>query len=147
MLVEIMNYTQKADSLIIEIFEKNETIPSKAITLFSHVLNAQHIWASRVLEKASLYGVWEEHLPETFRSIAENNFKLFESIFEKVDLAKMITYSNSSGVTYSNLVSDILFHAINHSTYHRGQIASLLKASTIHPPVTDYIMIKREMQL
>lgn len=147
MLATIMNYTQVADGRIIEIFGKNETIPAKAITLFSHVLNAQHIWASRILEQASLYTVWEEHSPEAFPSISKDNFELFAFIIENVDLTKEITYSNSSGNSYSNVVSDILFHAFNHSTYHRGQIASLLKANAIQPPTTDYIMIKREMQL
>ncbi len=147
MLGEIMNYTQIADARIIEIFDKNEFIPAKAITLFSHILNAQHIWACRILEKTSLYAVWEEHSSETFSSISKSNFESFATIFEKVDLTKVITYSNSSGVTYSNAVSDILFHAFNHSTYHRGQIASLFKANGIQPPITDYIMIKREMQL
>ena len=54
MLVEIMNYTQVADARVVEAFEKNESVPTKAITLFSHVLNAQHIWASRILGKPSI---------------------------------------------------------------------------------------------
>lgn len=147
MLAEIMNYTQVADARIIEVFEKNTFIPAKAITLFSHVLNAQHIWANRIVQRAPLYSVWEEHLPMAFASISKHNFELFAFIFENVDLTTEITYSNSSGFTFTNVVQDILFHAFNHSTYHRGQIASLLKANAIHPPVTDYIMIKREMQL
>lgn len=147
MLIEIMNYTQVADARIIEVFQVNKSIPAKAISLFSHVLNAQHIWASRILGKTSLYTVWEEHSAEVFTTISNSNFELFTFIFENIDLTKQITYTNSSGVTFSNVVQDILFHAFNHSTYHRGQIASLLKANTIQPPVTDYIMIKREMQL
>lgn len=147
MLAEMMKYTQVADERIIEVFEQHNLVPAKAIYLFNHVLNAQHVWASRVLGRASLYGVWEEHSPQAFSSISKGNFELFSSIFEKVDLAKEITYINSIGDTYTSVVKDILFHVFNHSTYHRGQIASLFKGESISPPVTDYIMLKREMYL
>lgn len=36
---------------------------------------------------------------------------------------------------------------VNHSTYHSGQIASLLKADDIVPPATDLIILKRDMLL
>ncbi len=147
MLIEMMNYTQVADNRIIEVFEKNERIPAKAISLFNHVLNAQHIWASRILGTASLYAVWQEHSPEAFSNVSAVNFKLFSAIFENVELTQEITYAKSNGDIFSNLVNDILFHVINHSTYHRGQIASLFKLNGIEPPVTDYIILKREMHL
>ena len=38
----------------------------------------------------------------------------------------------------------MLFHFVNHSTYHRGQIASNLKEHGIEPLVTDYIFYKRK---
>ncbi|WP_209331385.1 DinB family protein [Lunatimonas salinarum] len=34
-------------------------------------------------------------------------------------------------------------HIVNHSTYHRGQIATLFRESGLQPVVTDYIMLKR----
>ena len=33
----------------------------------------------------------------------------------------------------------VLRHVVNHSTYHRGQVASKLKRLGIEPPATDYI--------
>ena len=30
-------------------------------------------------------------------------------------------------------------HVVNHSTYHRGQVASKLKRLGVEPPVTDFI--------
>lgn len=147
MLVELMNYTKVADARVISVFLNNGVIPEKALSLFNHVLNAQHIWASRVLDKPSLYAVWEEHSPQAFSSVSTGNFELFKYILEHVDLSKEISYTNSRGDSFTNVVKDILIHAFNHSTYHRGQIASLLKINEIEPPVTDYIMLKREMYL
>ncbi|WP_379084396.1 DinB family protein [Pedobacter sp. UC225_65] len=48
---------------------------------------------------------------------------------------------------YTGIVKDILFHVFNHSTYHRAQIATLFKESGITPPVTDFIILKRNQQL
>lgn len=147
MLAEMINYTRVADERMLSIFEHNKIVPAKAITLFSHMLNAQHIWANRILEKLPIYAVWEEHSLASLRSIADDNKRLLTFILETIDLQKEIAYGNSGGRTYVNVVQDILFHVVNHSTYHRGQIASLLKAEAIAPPVTDFIILKREMQL
>lgn len=146
MLREILHYTQVADKKLIEIFQSNQNISLKAISLFSHVLNAQHIWANRILNQQPKFGVWDEIEVILFAEISEENFSLFYKIFDTIPLDEEITYKNSKG-EYTNLVQDILFHVANHSTYHRAQIATLLKSSGIHPPVTDYIMLKRDYQL
>ncbi|MBC6112539.1 DinB family protein [Pedobacter fastidiosus] len=146
MLKEIMHYTQVADGKLIEIFQKEQDISPKVISLFSHVLNAQHVWANRILGLQAKLGVWENIEVEHFSEISKQNFKLLGEIFDTMSMDKEITYKNSTG-EYTNTVKDILFHAFNHSTYHRAQIAAMLKLDGIHPPVTDYIMLKRDQQL
>lgn len=147
MLAEMIKYTQVADELMIKTMLAHKPVPAKAISLFSHVLTAQHIWTQRIFDRAPLYAVWEEHLPEDFFRISAANFNLLKDVLDRIDLDQVITYTKSSGETFTNSVKDILFHVVNHSTYHRAQIASLLKAESIHPPITDYIILKREMQL
>ncbi len=141
-----MHYTQVADGKLIEIFQHEKSISPKAISLFSHVLNAQHVWANRILGEPVALGVWENSSADRFAEIAADNFKLLGKILDTVSLEKEITYKNSTGI-YTNTVKDILFHIFNHSTYHRAQIASLFKLDGIHPPVTDFIMLKRDHQL
>ncbi|MCH7396746.1 hypothetical protein MM236_02050 [Belliella sp. DSM 107340] len=63
--------------------------------------------------------------------------------YDKFDFNITADYSNSKGQKYSSSVRDILFHIINHSTYHRSQIASELKNQGIEPLITDYIFFKR----
>ena len=147
MLVEMMKYTQWADEKLIAVFDQQEVIPEKASSLFSHVLNAQYIWACRILAKGPQFQVWEVHETSTYTKISKTNFTMLAEILKTVDLEKEISYTNSRGESYRDLVKDILFHVFNHSTYHRGQIASLLKVHAIQPPATDYIQLKREMYL
>lgn len=59
-------------------------------------------------------------------------------------LKKKISYKNSRGERFENSVRDILFHVINHSTYHRGQIATDCKLHGMTPLATDYIFYKRD---
>lgn len=147
MLKEFMKYTQLADEKIIQLFQQNENQPEQAITLFNHVLNAQHIWASRLLNIEPLYQVWQNHQPSDYAEISKLNFKLLAKILETIAMDKEITYVNSQGQHFVNIVKDILFHVFNHSTYHRAQIATLFKAKSIQPPITDYIMLKRNNEL
>ncbi|ARS42798.1 hypothetical protein CA265_25305 [Sphingobacteriaceae bacterium GW460-11-11-14-LB5] len=141
---EIINYTALADQRIIDIFKLATIELPDAERLFSHVLNAQHIWAQRISGKVPLYGVWDIHPKENFESIAAENFKLIRMALKEHALDKKILYRTSQGVQYENRIDEILFHLFNHSTYHRGQVVTLLKKEGFTPPVTDYIMLKRD---
>lgn len=147
MLAESIHYTEVADGKLIAIFQLHEPISPKAIALFSHVLNAQHIWANRILGLTPSYKVWDEHEVGQFEEISKTNFKLLADILKQISLTKELSYVNSKGDQFTSSVQDILFHVVNHSTYHRAQIATLFKADGITPPVTDYIMLKRDYQL
>lgn len=147
MLDEFLKYTQLADQKMIKLFENMGEPPAKAIVLFSHVLNAQHIWACRILGNKSIYQVWDNHQPSAYVAISTSNFESLAHILATVDLEKEIVYKNAAGQQFVGVVKDILMHVFNHSTYHRGQIASVFKSAAVEPPVTDYIMLKRNGEL
>jgi hypothetical protein len=76
MLAEFMKYTQIADAKLINLFQQHKNVPEKAIFLFSHILNAQHNWACRILDREPSYQVWENHDPKTYAKISAVNFEL-----------------------------------------------------------------------
>lgn len=141
---EIIDYTKVADQYIIAIFNQSTVAQPEAAQLFSHVLNAQHIWGKRMLGLRPLYGVWELHSQEDFNKISEENFKLIYLALSETTSDQVIYYHNSKGIRYENRVEEILLHLFNHSTYHRGQVVTLLKKAGFDPPVTDYIILKRD---
>lgn len=55
------------------------------------------------------------------------------------DLAQTISYRNSKGEAFANLIVDVLTHVILHSAYHRGQIASHMRDTGQTPAYTDFI--------
>lgn len=142
-LREFLNYTKKADEIIIKaLAEISFSIP-EANTLLSHVLSAQHIWAKRILGEKPDYAVWEVFKPDDFETVYQMNMSLLENILTAKVLTQEVNYQNSKG-SFSNTIEEILMHVCNHGTYHRGQLAKMLKQAGYAPPVTDYIMLKRE---
>ncbi|HEY1025450.1 MAG TPA: DinB family protein [Sphingobacteriaceae bacterium] len=143
MLKDLLKYTEAADKRVITAMNMSVP-PEKAIALFSHVLSAQHIWVHRILGLERQYAVHHVFDPSEFSRISENNMIKLWSIFSDRNLNTIITYTNTAGDTFSASVRDILFHVINHSTYHRAQIATELRQAGLEPPVTDYIILRRE---
>ena len=54
-------------------------------------------------------------------------------ILDKFDINETINYSNSNGKTFSKVIRDLLFHVINHSTYHKAQIATEFRQNGLDP--------------
>lgn len=143
-LNEFLRYTRKADEIIFKSLSDTGFSIPEANTLLSHILSAQHIWAKRILGEKPQYAVWEVLQPEDFESIYQTNMNLLEEILSTKVLTEEITYGNSAGQGFTNTIEEILMHICNHGTYHRGQLAKMLKQAGYVPPITDYIMLKRK---
>ncbi len=129
--------------LITELQQHNDNLPTRTYPLFCHILNAHQIWNSRIRETLS-FSVQQIHDIESAAGIDANNYADTMNIIGTTDLDKMIAYSNTRGEVFTNSIADILFHVINHSTHHKGQIIADFRASGIVPLVTDYIFYKRK---
>jgi len=59
-------------------------------------------------------------------------------------LLLQVTFRYISGTAGCHPLHDLLIHVVNHSTYHRGQVASMLRQVGAVPPPTDFIVFKAE---
>ena len=144
-LTELFEYNHHANQQLAEAFNRNgDSISEKALKLFSHVLSAHQIWNNRIEPTQTPYGVWQVHQIHDFANIDRKNYEQTLQLLENIDLDNSIQYANSKGQTFDNIVRDILFHIINHSTYHRAQIATDFRANGLEPLATDYVFYKRE---
>ena len=142
--IDLLEYNSHFNQLLIKIYlENKDSFNEKMISLLNHILNAQQVWNSRIIFEDS-FGVWQinpdEKLLENNQSNFENSFK----ILSERNLDEIIGYRNSKGDEFQNSIQEIFFHFINHSTYHRGQIAMLMKQAGLEPINTDYIFYKRK---
>lgn len=137
---ELLEYGHHFNQKLGDIFTANPGKTSeKSVKLYNHILNAQQIWNNRIEPKQPPFGIWEIHPIENCKNIDKINYENSLFILEKFDLNDTISYTN----TKRNSLRDILFHIVNHSTYHRGQIATEFRQNGLEPLITDYIFFRR----
>ncbi len=137
-------YTHHCNQLVIDVIYKYpETYIENISLLASHTLTAHHIWNQRVYGVAPLLSVWQLLKITNLYDINNENFEQTKEIIQNKNGKEYINYTNSKDQNFTNTAEEILFHIINHSTYHRGQLINLLKNKGLEPIVTDYIFYKR----
>lgn len=137
--------TQQCTESIMKLKKKN----IKAEELLSHTISAQEVWLNRVLGKDIITDPWKRLTETEWKSkstpLTAEWINFLEGLHE-IDFEKRVEYVNTKGEQFSNTIKDILIHVINHSTYHRAQIAMLVRQSGGEPAKTDYIVYQREFQ-
>jgi uncharacterized damage-inducible protein DinB len=123
------------------------SFPSILGTL-GHIVGAEWIWLRR----------WHGDSPAgtpawvTGSSLSELRARLTELEAERdrflgqladADLERVVEYRRLSGEACSDPLAELVRHTVNHSTYHRGQLATLLREVGVRPPGTDYIAYVR----
>ena len=141
---ELFAYNLTANENYLQFLLENETqLSEKTVKLINHILNAHQIWNNRIENKEAPFMVWEIHKFADLSLIDKINHERSNEICNDVSFEKVISYKNTKGLSLENSVRDILFHVVNHSNYHRAQIASELVNTGLKPPVSDYIFYKR----
>jgi uncharacterized damage-inducible protein DinB len=63
----------------------------------------------------------------------------FANNLDEAQLSQVIEHATRRGV-YRASVQQTVIHMVNHATYHRGQVASLLKLHGVDFADTDFII-------
>jgi len=141
---ELFAYNLSSNENYLRLLLENEKrLNEKSVSLINHILNAHHIWNHRIEKQKPQHSVWEINKLNTLGHLNQENHKLSLEILDRCSLEQKMDYVNTQGHAFSNTVKDVFFHVINHSNYHRAQIASALKILGIEPPKSDFIVYKR----
>lgn len=117
-----------------------------SIERYAHVLAAEHIWITRIEGRDPRVGVWPVLSLEECAVLSDENardYQRFIDLETDATLQRAVTYTNSSGATFTGRVLDILLHVAMHGAYHRGQVALTMRRSGGAPVSTDYILWSR----
>lgn len=137
---ELFEYNHHVNQKLADVFNASaDKTSEKSIKLYSHILNAHRIWNDRIDNRPPAFSVWDMHTIPEFRDIDKANFEHTMLILGQLDLNSSINYT-IRGTAFSKRIPELLFHVINHSTYHRGQIATEFKQNGLEPVATDYIL-------
>jgi uncharacterized damage-inducible protein DinB len=146
--IHLFNYNNQATKETIQSIKLLPEPSDRIISLISHIIAAQEIWFNRTINKNHDITPWEVYsnneCSEKSDLITERWIKFLEHTSDE-GLNKIIHYSNTKGDKFENSIKDIITHIINHSTYHRAQIALLVKEAGGKPAVTDYIVYARSI--
>jgi uncharacterized damage-inducible protein DinB len=116
--------------------------PPAALRLIAHVAAAERLWMDRMDGLGRPPAVWPEWTAEEcgdeLRRLAADWTERIRDLGPS-DGARAVDYVNSKGEPWATSVDDILAHVLLHSSYHRGQVAYVLRAGGAEPPYTDYV--------
>lgn len=135
------------DLLLDELRAKPVSDPEVQL-LLNHVIGAEHLWLSRIAGRPPRVAVWPSFSAAECAALAAENVAAFQELLalDEAALERVVHYRNSAGREFDNTVRDILIHVALHGHYHRGQIATRMRAAGRTPVYTDYIGWARREQ-
>ncbi|MGB5941649.1 MAG: DinB family protein [Leeuwenhoekiella sp.] len=144
--LDLFTYSAASNQQLGEFLREEQLLSESIRAIYSHLLNAHHIWNARILSEAMLFDVWQHHNIESWALLDTKNLEQSLEIIATIPLDQIVGYLNSKGVQFSNTLHEILFHQINHATHHRGQLSAMIRQAGKIPPTMDYIFYKRQTQ-
>jgi len=60
-------------------------------------------------------------------SAFEAEQRTFLAVLADADLARLVSYQNPPGTTWTYSLQHMLQHVVNHATYHRGQLTTMFR--------------------
>lgn len=117
-----------------------------------HMLDAQIVWLNRLnsidVTQWPSTGYTGSN-DEIIQMFTEQSAQFAAYFKEKNDayLVSSCVYNDFKGNPHTTMISDIVQHVINHSTFHRGQLVTMLRQLCLDKiPSTDYIVYSREQK-
>ena len=143
------------------IFEALEALPAEEIMrdlksshgsihgTLTHLVGAEKMWLSRMLGTPDKSMIKPPDVPTiadvktTWEQTGFATAKFLGSMTDK-KLQETFTMSTASGKQFTHSFAQALQHVVDHSTYHRGQVITLMRQMGHTPPNTGMMSFFRE---
>lgn len=119
---------------------------------WTHVTDADMLWIGRIVEGVSPPAMPDNarfaKIADFFKHLMEIGHRRAQLIggLKDTDLDRVVTYKNIRGQEFTQPLHELLQHLITHNMYHRGQLASCLRALGKQPPETDLVVWYRAVK-
>jgi uncharacterized damage-inducible protein DinB len=137
----------------------NETVVRENKGSFNSIAKTlTHIWDAEVVWLSRLNGTSPTAFPSTGLQLHPDEImsrlRSTDHAFIELALTKgkdffdsVCSYKNLKGDSFADPVEHIIMHVVNHSTYHRGQIITMLREGGVTDVVsTDFILFLRTLK-
>ena len=143
--LKLYQYNEWSNKRVLNCIERQSINDEKILTLMGHIVAAQFLWLHRIKGlPAPDVKLWGNYTLEKVKAMAdEAGKKWLEFVESQESFDRELSYTNYVGEPYTNNVETIMIHLVNHSSYHRAQIAMLLRQKGFEPINTDFITYDR----
>ena len=110
--------------------------------VLTHIAAVDELWLSRLTghSPTAMPQLGGNGLMDLKRCLTESAAGLRAAVTRAPEV---VSYATLNGAPQETPALDIVTHVVNHGTYHRGQIAALLRQSGLTPLPTDFIVWQR----
>lgn len=146
--LKLYQYNAWANDRVLRCLKNQGVKDEKVLTLMGHIVAAQFLWLHRIKGlPAPDVKLWGSYTLAQVLELAPEAGKQWLDFVENTDnFDREMTYRNYVNDLYTNNVETIMIHLVNHSSYHRAQIAMLLRQKGMEPINTDFITYDRVMR-
>ena len=114
-----------------------------------HMVSAERIWLSRLMGAGEAPILRAEDAPDvkSLRAMWEKvgyDMARFMGGLSDKKLQETLSAPSPKGEVYTHQYGQVIAHIVDHSTYHRGQIITLMRQLGVTPPNTGMIVFFRE---
>lgn len=143
--IKLYAYNAWANIRVLDCLKKQSIEDKKILSLLGHYLAAQYLWLHRIKGLPPPdYKLWGDYTYAELERMSAGAGSLWLEFIEKNDnFNRELAYTNYVGDRYTNNVETIMIHLVNHCSYHRAQIALLLRQQGFEPVNTDFITYDR----
>jgi uncharacterized damage-inducible protein DinB len=143
----LFSYDDWANREVLNSLQALNVPPARSINLLGHIVSAERLWLERMLAQNQTLPVWPLFTFEQCKLQVDELpglWKNYLGSLGEAGLSASVTYKNTKGESFTSKKQDILLHVVIHSAYHRGQIATDMRAVGFTPAYTDFIHAVRQ---
>jgi uncharacterized damage-inducible protein DinB len=150
MFASLFKWNNEANEQFIITLKKIIHTPPACLEILSHVINVHELWINRITNiRDSEIQPWDKLGKIDLTLKNANNYYVTLGLLASEGYGRNFKWSfdyvDPDGTKITSNLSDAYFHILSHSSYHRGQIAYVLREHKITPPDTNFIILKNGM--
>lgn len=150
LLLKQMDFYFWANTKLLNTLKLSNKLPERALLLFSHIISVNTIWLNRLKGEATNTLLFQERTLIEFENLLLENHKNWTYFLQNIrdlELEKAIEFHFPIDNTHRTILkSDTIFQITNHSSYHRGQIVTLIKGSVDVLPHLGFVFFTSQVK-